>query len=98
MAAKQPPETYPTFILRRFRDLTDAYSEIRNLVRSLENHRKEIEDVAEDHGTRLTPLTSSGTPTSTPTDTQLFNLDTVAKDMYVSVGTASSADWKKITP
>lgn len=98
MAAKKPPESYPTFIIKRFEDLKNAYSQLRNLVRSLEDFRGEVEDMVIDHADRLDAETGGGAPSSTPTDTNLNYLDTAAKDMYVSVGTASSADWKKITP
>lgn len=98
MAAKKPPHSYPTFVIRRFNELIDAYNVLKNLVRSIEDFRGEYEDVAIDHADRLDALTGSGAPGTTPTDTNLNYLDTAAKDMYVSVGTASSADWKKITP
>ena len=98
MAAKRLPESYPTFIIRRFEELTEAYKVLKNLVRSFEDFRREVGDVGLDHATRLDALTGSGAPGTTPTDTNLNYLDTAARDMYVSVGTASSADWKKITP
>ncbi len=98
MAAKKPPDSFPTFSVRRFTDLTEAYNLIKNLFRSVEDLRGEYEDAIVDHADRLDALTGSGAPGTTPTDTNLYYLDTAAKDMYVSVGTASSADWKKITP
>ena len=98
MAAKKPPHSYPTFVIRRFEKLEEAYSVLRNLVRSIEDLRGEYEDAIVDHADRLDAQTGSGAPGTTPTDTNLYYLDTAAKDMYVSVGTASSADWKKITP
>ena len=98
MAAKQFPKTWPPLILRDFRDIKQAYVAIRDLVRSLDDLRKRLLEVVNDHAVRLDPGTGTVAPTSTPTDTALLFLDTVAKDMYISVGTASSADWKKITP
>ncbi len=98
MAAKQPTHSFPTFVIRNVKDFEEANSLLKNLVRSIEDFRGEVEDVGVDHATRLDALTGSGAPGTTPTDTNLYYLDTAAKDMYVSVGTASSADWKKITP
>ena len=98
MAAKKPPASYPAFVIRGFESLEEAYSVIKNLVRSIEDFRREFEDAIIDHADRLDAETGSGAPATTPTDTNLNYLDTAAKDMYVSVGTASSADWKKITP
>lgn len=98
MAAKKLPESYPTFIIKRFKELIDVYSGLKDLVRAIEDFRREVEDVAIDHKERLDALTGSGAPGITPTDTNLSYLDTGAKEMYISVGTSSSADWKKITP
>ena len=98
MVAKQFPKTWPPLVLREFKDIKQAYTAIRDLVRSLDNLRKRVLEVVNDHADRLDPETGIVAPTSTPTDTALLFLDTVAKDMYISVGTASSADWKKITP
>ena len=98
VATKKLPQSYPPFLVRRFNDFEAVYNTIRDLFRSVEVYRREVEDMAIDHADRLDALTGSGVPTSTPTDTNLSYLDTVAKDMYVSVGTASSADWKKTTP
>ncbi len=98
MAAKQFPKTWPPLVLREFTDIKKAYIIVRDLVRSLDDLRKKILEVGNDHADRLDAETGVLAPTSTPTDTALLFLDTVAKDMYISVGTASSADWKKITP
>ncbi len=42
------------------------------------------------------PTTGSGAPVGTPTGVGLFYVDTTNKNVYVSVGTASSDDWKII--
>lgn len=98
MAAKQFPKTWPPLTVRVFKDIEQAYKLIRALVRSLEDLRKKILEVGNDHAARLDPTQAAGAPSSTPTDVGLRYLDTSAKDMYISVGTASSADWKKTTP
>ena len=98
MAAKQFPKSWPPLVIREFEDIKQAYRVLRDLVRSLDDLRRKVLEVGNDHATRLDAQTGTVAPTSTPTDTALFFLDTVAKDMYISVGTASSADWKKITP
>ena len=98
MAAKQFPKTWPPLVIREFKDIEQAYKVLRDLVRSLDDLRRKVLEVGNDHATRLDAQTGTVAPTSTPTDTALLFLDTVAKDMYISVGTASSADWKKITP
>ena len=98
MAAKQFPVPWPPLIAREFEDFKKAYTVLRDLIRSLDDLRKKITEVVNDHADRLDPGTGSAAPTSTPTDVGLLFLNTTAKDMYISVGTASSADWKKITP
>ena len=98
MAAKKLSTDFPPIILRSFDNFEDVFQRLKGLVRTIVELKRQIISAVNDHGTRLIPLTGTVAPTSTPTDTQLFYLDTVAKDMYVSVGTASSADWKKVTP
>ena len=98
MAANKLPETWPSFNLKVFESLKDSYTKVRDFIRALEDFRKRLTIVTNDHATRLTPTTGSGAPSSTPTDVLLFYLDTTNEDMYVSVGTVDSADWKKITP
>lgn len=40
-----------------------------------------------------TMVVGAGAPVSTPTAEGLFYLDTTANELYLSTGTASSADW-----
>jgi hypothetical protein len=98
MAALRFPLEWPPFVLKRFSDLQEAYQKVRDVLRSIEDLRTRLTETINDHADRLTPLTGSGAPGSTPSDTGLHYLDTAAGDMYISVGTSSSSDWKKITP
>jgi len=98
MAAKRFPIEWPPLAIREFDSIKLAYRALRDIVRSLDDLRKKIVEVGNDHATILDPQTGTTAPTTTPTATGLLFLNTVAKDMYMSVGTASSADWKKITP
>lgn len=98
MVAKQFPKTWPPLIIREYKNFKRSYEVLGNLVRGLDDLRKKIAEVGNDHADRLDPQTGSAAPTSTPTDVGLLFLNTTAKDMYISVGTTSSADWKKITP
>lgn len=98
MAAKKLPIEWPVLNLREFTSLEKAYSSVRDVFREVTNLRVVLTKTVNDHADRLTPATGAVAPSSTPTDVGLMYLDTVAKDMYVSVGTASSADWKKTTP
>ena len=98
MAASKFPTEWPALAIREFNTVERSWQRLRDLVRSLNDMRTRIVLVGNDHADRLTATTSAGIPATTPTDTLLFHLDTTNKDMYVSVGTASSADWKKITP
>lgn len=98
MAAKKFSYRYPPFTFTTFKSVAEVTSFVKTLIRALEDFRIMIGRITNDHATRLTFQTGSGAPSSTPTDTLLFYLDTTAKDAYISVGTASSADWKKITP
>lgn len=98
MAAKQFPKSWPPLAIKEFKDIKRSYLVLRDLIRSLDDLRRKIVEVGNDHATRLDAEIGTAAPTSTPTDTALLFLNTTAKDMYISVGTASSADWKKITP
>ena len=98
MAASRFPEEWPTFIFRSFESIPDAYRKCRDFAKSIEDFRTRVAITNNDHADRLTPTEDTGVPSTTPTDILLFYLDTSTKDLYVSVGTASSADWKKITP
>lgn len=98
MATKRFPRSWPPLVIREFEDIKGSYKALRDLIRSLDDLRRQILEVGDDHATRLDPTQAAGAPSSTPTDVGLYYLDTSAKDMYVSVGIASSADWKKTTP
>lgn len=98
MAVHRFPTDWPNFNIKTFKDLTGVYNQLKDFVRAIEEFRARIIKVGNDHADRLTPTSASGVPSSTPSDINLFYLDTSAKDMYISVGTSSSADWKKITP
>ena len=98
MAAKRLPVEWPALNIREFTDIGGAYETLKNMIREISNLRIRLVSVNNDHADRLTPASGSGAPGSTPSDVLLFYLDTASGDMYVSVGTASSADWKKITP
>ena len=98
MAAKQFPKSWPPLVVREFKDIERAYKVLRDLVRSLDDLRRKVLEVGNDHATRIDPQTGTAAPATTPTDIGLLFLNTTAKDMYISVGTASSADWKKTTP
>ena len=98
MTAKQLGTSFPPIVLRKFEDFTEAYRAVAAISRILIQLRRQMTSAVNDHGSRLTPTEGAGAPSSTPTDVGLHYLDTSAKDMYISVGTASSADWKKITP
>lgn len=45
---------------------------------------------------QLSPTSQSGAPSSTPSITGMFNLDTTANRLYISTGTSSSADWDRL--
>lgn len=98
MAVNRFPQEWPSFLVKRFKSIDKAYDTIRDLVINLDQFKTRSILTINDHADRLTPTEGSGAPSSTPSDILLFYLDTSAKDMYVSVGTASSADWKKVTP
>ena len=98
MAAKKLSAEFPQFVLRKVDSFAEVYSRLRGLIAALSDLRNQMISSINDHGDRLTATTGSGAPATTPTDTLLYYLDTTAKDMYVSVGTSSSADWKKVTP
>ena len=49
MAAKLFPKTWPPLVLREFTDIKQAYRAVRDLIRSLEDLRKEILGVGNDH-------------------------------------------------
>lgn len=97
MGAKVISSDFPTIILRKFTDIAGAYNRVRDLGRVIDTLRRQLTSAINNHAVYVTPTEAAGVPSSTPSDTGLLYLDTSAKDMYMSVGTASSADWKKIT-
>lgn len=98
MAARKISTEFPQFVLRGMTSFTDVYNRLRGLIGAFNDLRNQMISSVNEHGDRLTAITGSGAPATTPEDTLLYYLDTAAKDMYVSVGTSSSADWKKTTP
>lgn len=98
MAARKLSSRFPTLVINKFKDLEDAYRRTRDALDPINRWIIQAIKATNEHADRLTPTEGAVAPTSTPTDVGLFYLDTVLKDMYMSVGTASSADWKKITP
>ena len=98
MGAKVISSDFPLIVLRKFTSIEDAYNRVRDLGRNIDTMRRQLVLALNDHASYVTPTEGAGAPSSTPSDTGLLYLDTSAKDMYMSVGTASSADWKKITP
>ena len=98
MAAKKLSTDFPPIVLRAFETFEGGYRQVRDLGRVINTLRRSLVSAINDHESYLTPETGTVAPTSTPDDVNKYYLDTIAKDMYVSVGTASSADWKKITP
>lgn len=98
MPAKRFPTKSPSLTIKDFTDIRGAYQKLRDLVRSLEDFRKTVLISTNDHADRIDPTSGSGAPGTTPSDVGLLYLDTTAEDMYISVGTVDSADWKKITP
>ncbi|KKL91980.1 hypothetical protein LCGC14_1889260 [marine sediment metagenome] len=98
MAAKKLSTEFPQFVLRGVTSFVEVYNRLRGLIAAFNDLRNQMISSVNDHGDRLTATTGAGAPATTPADTLLYYLDTSAKDMYVSVGTSSSADWKKVTP
>jgi len=89
--------SYPNFIFRESKDFEELKSFIREFIRSLNEFKRLSVVVIDDHANRLDPTEGTVAPVSTPAHIGLLFLDTVAKDVYIAVGTASSEDWKKIT-
>ena len=49
MAAKQFPKTWPPLVIREFKDIEQAYKVLRDLVRSLDDLRRKVLEVGNDH-------------------------------------------------
>jgi hypothetical protein len=98
MPANRFPVTWPPFRISEFKNFMEAYQRLRDFVRSINDLRVRIVIVCNDHADRLTPTEDAGAPASTPDDKLLFYINSSNGDIYVSTGTASAADWKKISP
>lgn len=98
MAAPKLSSRFPTLVLNKFEDIEDAFRNTRDVLDPINRWMRNTIRTVNNHADRLTPATSTGVPTSTPTDLQLIHINTATGDAYISVGTSSSADWKKITP
>ena len=71
MAAKQFPKTWPPLTLREFRDIKQAYIAIRDLVRSLDDLRKKLLEVGNDHAALIDfSVSATDSITSGTTQTQ----------------------------
>ncbi len=96
--SKRLTSNWPVFAIRRFTNNEESYSVLQALVEALVSFRNRLVIILNDHAEHLEGTQGSGAPSSTPSALNQFYTDTAAKDGYISVGTSSSADWKKITP
>ena len=71
MAAKQFPKTWPPLVIREFTDIKKAYIIVRDLVRSLDDLRKKILEVGNDHAALIDfSISATDSITSGTTQTQ----------------------------
>jgi len=56
-----------------------------------------IQEISDAIASLGAPATGSGAPSTTPTVDGALYIDTTNKNVYISVGTSSSADWKLIS-
>jgi len=97
MALRRLPYNWPVIVLRLVNSFGELQSLLKQWARSEEQFRREVSTVINNNNDLLEASTGSGAPASTPSQLGLHYVDTSAKEAYISVGTASSADWKQIT-
>ena len=74
MAAKQFPKSWPPLVVREFEDIKQAYRVLRDLVRALDDLRRKILEVGNDHAA-LIDAAKTAAPTFTSSD-QTVAIDT----------------------
>ena len=71
MAAKQFPKSWPPLVVREFEDIKQAYRVLRDLVRSLEDLRRKVLEVGNDHAALIDfSVSATNSITSGTTQTQ----------------------------
>lgn len=95
--AKTVSLSFPQMVVRRFNDLTQANQVFRDFARIVEKLRKFQSDAINDHATIITPIVDAGAPGITPSNIGMHYINSSNGDVYYSIGTSSSADWKKLT-
>ncbi len=71
MAAKQFPKTWPPLIVRSFKDFEQAYKVLRDLVRALNDLRRKILEIGNDHAVLIDYfISATDSITSGTTQTQ----------------------------
>ncbi len=100
MQVKRMPAAWPSFTPLGTTDETveGIKGVLEGLYTTLRDYRTSIKRTLDDMAVHNDVTEGTTAPSSTPSRVGLLFLNTTAKDMYISVGTASSADWKKITP
>ncbi|KKM22987.1 hypothetical protein LCGC14_1619750 [marine sediment metagenome] len=72
MAAKEFPKTWPPLVIREFEDIKKAYIVVRDLVRSLDDLRKRVLEVVNDHAALIDfSVSATNSITSGTTQTQV---------------------------
>ena len=97
MAAKKLPTQFPAILIKTFGSFQEAYQTIRDMLRSVERLRHTIAEAVNEHADRLDPVEDSGAPSTAPSKKGLHYINTSNGDVYYSVGTSNSSDWKKLT-
>ena len=71
MAAKQFPKSWPPLVVREFEDIKQAYRVLRDLVRSLDDLRRKVLEVGNDHAALIDfSVSATNSITSGTTQTQ----------------------------
>ncbi|KKK64871.1 hypothetical protein LCGC14_2979860, partial [marine sediment metagenome] len=91
MATKQFPKTWPPLVIREFTDIKKAYIIVRDLVRSLDDLRKKILEVGNDHAA-LIDFSISATDGITSGTTQTQAGATALTSRFNRVATHGNVD------
>ncbi|KKM64131.1 hypothetical protein LCGC14_1504470 [marine sediment metagenome] len=91
MAAKQFPKSWPPLVVREFEDFKQAYRVLRDLVRSLDNLRRKVLEVGNDHAV-LIDYSISATDSITSGTTQTQAGATVLSSRFNRVTTHGNVD------
>ena len=88
---------FPPLNIRSKETLESLVNSLRSFVNTLKTLHSRIAIVVNSNADIITPIETSGAPATAPPAKGMHYIDTATDDVYISVDTSGSGDWKKIT-